>query len=164
MVRIRATCPQCDHDVELTSDDVTAFVCADTNEGSYAFRCPDCDVAVSVEADARIIELLVDRGVDKRVWHLPAELAETKHGERLQYDDLLDLHFLLQRDTWFAELEAMTLASMVPQSELGAFLATDAGADADAVARRFGTTTWIAERALELRRSTQPMGHGAESV
>src|ERR1051325_11436649 len=92
MVRIRATCPQCDHDVELTSDDVTAFVCADTNEGSYAFRCPDCDVAVSVEADARIIELLVDRGVDKRVWHLPAELAETKHGERLQYDDLLDLH------------------------------------------------------------------------
>jgi len=150
MVRIRATCPQCEQDVELTSADVTALVCADTGDGSYAFRCPECDIAVSVEADLRIVDLLVDRGVKKRIWSLPAELREAKSGAKLQYDDLLDLHFVLQRDGWFAELEAMTVNSFLSMDELAGYVASrDASAvGADDVARHFNVPAWVATRAL----------------
>src|SRR5438105_6451867 len=43
---IRASCPTCG-DVELTSADVQVLVCTTTNEGSYAFRCPACRLAVA---------------------------------------------------------------------------------------------------------------------
>jgi len=154
VVKIRATCPQCDQDVELTSVDVTALVCADTGDGSYAFRCPECEIAVSVDADMRIDDLLVDRGVKKRIWTMPAELAEHHTGPKLSYDDLLDLHFVLQRDGWFSELEAMTVSAMVPTTELTGFLATHDGRhdDVTAVAERFKVSPWIAGRALGLAR------------
>jgi len=154
VVRIRATCPQCEQDVELTSVDVTALVCADTGDGSYAFRCPECEIAVSVEADLRIVDLLVDRGVKKRIWTLPAELAEHRSGPKLTYDDLLDLHFVLQRDGWFAELEAMAVNAIVPTEELTGFLATYDGRhdNVAAVAERFKVSPWIAGRALGLSR------------
>ena len=47
---IRASCPTCG-DVELTSRDVTVRVCAADSQGSYAFRCPTCALAVSKRAD-----------------------------------------------------------------------------------------------------------------
>jgi hypothetical protein len=164
MVRIRATCPQCENDVELTSVDVTALVCTDTGEGSYAFRCPECDIAVSVEADARIIDLLVDRGVAKRMWNLPAELAEAKRGEALQYDDLLDLHFVLQRETWFEDVEALTVGSMVPTDELSAMLTGSDPVDAAAVAKRFGTSVWLAQRAMDLHGARPTTSEGVETA
>ena len=72
---IRASCPSCG-DVELTSRDVTVQVCATNNQGSYAFRCPDCRFAVSKLAEQRIVDLLVSSGVRLSVWNLPAELDE----------------------------------------------------------------------------------------
>src|ERR1044071_8763337 len=58
MATIRASCPTCG-DVELTTRDVTVQVCSTNNQGSYAFRCPDCRMAVSKPAEARIVDLLV---------------------------------------------------------------------------------------------------------
>jgi hypothetical protein len=137
--------------VELTSADVTALVCADTGEGSYAFRCPECEIAVSVEAELRIVDLLVDRGVTKRIWSMPAEMREAKSGPRLQYDDLLDLHFVLQRDGWFAELEALTVNSFVPLDELAGYVSSRDGlAAADDIAEKYNISPWIATRALAL--------------
>ena len=101
---IRASCPTCG-DVELTSRDVSVQVCASNNQGSYAFRCPACAVAVSKLAEQRIVDLLVSSGVRLSVWSLPAELDEPRSTEpALSYDDLLEFHQLLQEDGWFERL------------------------------------------------------------
>jgi uncharacterized Zn finger protein len=100
---IRASCPTCG-DVELTSRDVTVQVCATNNQGSYAFRCPACNIAVSKMAEQRIVDLLVSSGVRLSVWSLPAEMDEVRSGPALTYDDLLELHQELQSDDWFVRL------------------------------------------------------------
>ena len=100
MAIIRASCPDCG-DVELTSRDVTVRVNSNTNEGSYAFQCPECQMAVSKTAEPRIIDLLVSSGVELYVWKPPAELLEEKTGPVISYDDLLEFHYDLQQDNWF---------------------------------------------------------------
>lgn len=102
---IRASCPTCG-DVELTSRDVTVRVCAADNQGSYAFRCPECTFAVAKLADPKIVDLLVSSGVRLSVWHLPAELGESHEGSPIGYDDVLDFHYELQQDGWFERLVA----------------------------------------------------------
>jgi hypothetical protein len=97
---IRASCPTCG-DVELTSRDVSVQVCATNNQGSYAFRCPTCNVAVSKLAEQRIVDLLVSSGVRLSVWSMPAELDELHSGPPIAYDDLLEFHRELEADNWF---------------------------------------------------------------
>jgi hypothetical protein len=104
MATIRASCGDCG-DVELTTRDVEVRVCSDDNRGTYSFRCPVCRMAVVKSAEPRIVELLVASGVRLSTWRLPAELSETREGEPISHDDLLDFHELLERDdTWLARL------------------------------------------------------------
>ncbi len=103
MATIRATCPSC-ADVELTTRDLRVQVCSDTNQGSYTFQCPTCRMAVAKQAEPRIIDLLVSSGVRMQVWRLPAELSETKEGPPFVWDDVLELHDLLQRPDCFEQL------------------------------------------------------------
>lgn len=103
MATIRATCGDCG-DVELTTADVHVRVCIEDNSGTYHFRCPRCHMAVVKPAEPRIVDLLVASGVDVSTWRLPAELYETHSGPRIDHDDLLDFHQMLESDEWFAEL------------------------------------------------------------
>ena len=103
MATIRATCPSC-ADVELTTRDLSVQVCSDTNQGSYSFRCPTCQLAVSKPAEPRIIDLLVSSGVRMNLWRLPAELHEPKQGQPFRWDDVLEFHDLLQAPDWFDQL------------------------------------------------------------
>lgn len=103
MATIRASCPSCG-DVELTTRDVRVLLCSDTNEGSYAFQCPACTVAVSKAAEPRVVDVLVASGVKLTVWQLPAELNETHQGPAIGYDDLLQFHFELQSEDWFERM------------------------------------------------------------
>lgn len=103
MTTIRASCPSCG-DVQLHPGDLLVRVCADDNQGSYCFNCPECGFGVAKDAGARIVELLVSTGVRMDVWRLPAELHEPKIGPRLTHDDLLDLHLMLQEEHWFDRL------------------------------------------------------------
>jgi len=103
MATIRATCADCG-DVELTTADVRVRVCLEDNSGSYHFRCPRCQMAVVKQAEPRIVDLLVASGVELSTWSLPAELFEPHTGPRIDHDDLLDFHELLERDDWFADL------------------------------------------------------------
>jgi hypothetical protein len=105
MAIIRASCPDCG-DVELTSRDVTVRVNSVTNEGSYAFQCPECQLAVSKAAEPRIIDLLVSSGVELYVWKMPAELLEERAGPPINYDDLLTFHYDLQQTDWFERVTA----------------------------------------------------------
>lgn len=107
MATIRASCPTCG-DVELTSRDVTVLVCVTNNEGSYAFQCPRCRVAVSKNAEPKIVDLLVSSGVRMNVWQLPAELDEPRTGDAISYDDLLEFHFELQQDDWMEKLTSVS--------------------------------------------------------
>lgn len=106
MATIRASCPECG-DVELTTRDVRVLLCSTTNEGSYAFRCPVCRLAVSKPADPRVMDVLVSSGVRLSVWHMPAELDEAKAGDPIGYDDLLSFHELLQTDGWLDQVTTM---------------------------------------------------------
>lgn len=96
MATIRASCNACG-DVELTTRDVRVVMCSKTNEGSYAFQCPACRLAVSKPAESRVIDVLVAAGVAVTIWHMPAELEEVHTGPAISYDDLLEFHFALQR-------------------------------------------------------------------
>ena len=100
---IKASCPTCG-DVELTTRDVQVLVCSTNNQGSYAFRCPDCRLSVSKPAESRVVDVLVASGVRLSVWQLPAELDEPHFGEPIGYDDLLAFHFELKGDDWFERL------------------------------------------------------------
>ena len=95
-------------DVELTTSDVRVRVCIEDNAGSYHFRCPSCQMSVVKPAEPRIVDLLVASGVELATWRLPAELYEPHFGDRINHDDLLDFHTLLDHDDWFD-----TVASMV---------------------------------------------------
>jgi hypothetical protein len=107
MAMIRASCSTCG-DVEFTSRDVTVRVCRDDNAGTYTFACPTCGIAVTKDAEPRIVELLVASGVELVTWSLPAEIHETKQGDPIDHDDLLDFHALLETDGWMETLHRMT--------------------------------------------------------
>ncbi len=83
---------------------MTVRVCAADNQGSYAFRCPRCSLAVSKPADPKIVDLLVSSGVRLSVWHLPAELYEAHEGSAISYDDLLEFHYAIQQEGWLEKL------------------------------------------------------------
>jgi hypothetical protein len=100
MATIRATCGDCG-DVELTSADVSVRVCTMDNQGTYAFRCPKCQMIVVKPAEHRTIDLLVASGVPLSHWDLPAELDERPVGPPLTHDDLLSFHHLLYDDMLF---------------------------------------------------------------
>ena len=106
MATIRATCGECG-DVELTTADVRVRVCIEDNSGTYNFRCPQCTMTVVKPAEPRIVDLLVASGVELATWKLPAELYEPRFGDRINHDDLLDFHELLEGDQWFDTLAGM---------------------------------------------------------
>lgn len=103
MARIRASCPECG-DVELSIDQVRVVVCSTTNDGSYTFRCPSCQVAVTKSAPTRVIDVLVASGVSLAFWSMPAELEESHSGPAICHDDLLAFHFDLERADCMSEL------------------------------------------------------------
>jgi uncharacterized Zn finger protein len=102
---IRASCPTCG-DVEFTAEAVTVRVCAADNAGSYAFRCPECEMAVAKPADQRVVDLLLAAGARAEMWDLPAELGELHEGPPITYDDILEFHYAIQQDGWFDRLVA----------------------------------------------------------
>jgi hypothetical protein len=105
--RVRATCPTCG-DVELGVDALTAVVCTSTSEGSYAFQCPSCQLAVVKPAEPHVIELLASAGVHLATFEMPAELEEPHTGAPFTHDDLLAFHDRLEEDGWFAEVLSLT--------------------------------------------------------
>ena len=106
MAIIRASCPDCG-DVELVGADVTVRMCANVGQGSYAFRCPSCRLAVARQAEPRIVDLLVSSGLSLDVWRLPAELSEVHTGPLFTHDDLLEFHELLAGNAWFTTVSEM---------------------------------------------------------
>jgi hypothetical protein len=104
--RIRATCPTC-AEVELRGTDVALKVCTQPERSFYSFTCPACVMVVVKPADERVIRLLVSGGLKPEYWEPPAELLEEHHGPAFGYDDLLDLHLLLESGDFWERLQAV---------------------------------------------------------
>lgn len=98
---IKAHCPMCG-EVELTPGEVSLHADAEAGPDSYyAFTCPDCALRIHKRADERVVRMLESAGVAR----LGEErVAVRASGPPFTYDDLLDLHGLLQTDGWFDEL------------------------------------------------------------
>jgi hypothetical protein len=103
---IKAQCPRCGT-VRLRPHQVTVRVCADDGSAAYRFSCPRCAVRVSHATSQPVVDLLVQAGVHRESWRLPAELGEARHGPPLTADDLLDFHLLLNAADWPAKLAAL---------------------------------------------------------
>lgn len=91
---------------------VVLTVASGTTEGTYTFVCPLCDDRVKKQADRKVVMLLLSAGVEVRevVTHPSQgdpEVADPDRrpdGPPLSVDDLIDFHFLLQREDWLEEL------------------------------------------------------------
>ncbi|MEX2099992.1 MAG: hypothetical protein WEB19_01125 [Acidimicrobiia bacterium] len=111
MTTVRAQCPTCG-DISLEIVELTVRVCTDgVTPGAYRFRCPSCGDPVTRTASERIVDLLVSAGAVQEKWSWPAELKERPSGPPLTPDDLLDLHVMLEDDTWFERLVALVQRS-----------------------------------------------------
>lgn len=104
MTTIKATCPHCG-EVDLTADDILLRIGAVEVVNTYGFTCPKCYEFVEKPADDRVIRLLLSGGVMPMLVHVPAEAFEVHSGPRIDLDDLLEFHMLLQRDDWFDRLK-----------------------------------------------------------
>lgn len=96
---------------------VVLTVASGTTEGTYTFVCPLCDDRVKKQADRKVVMLLLSAGVEVRevVTHPSqgdpegddpegADPNRRPEGPPLSVDDLIDFHFLLQREDWLEEL------------------------------------------------------------
>lgn len=103
MTTIKATCPGCG-EVDLKADDIILRIGAASGANSYGFTCPDCSEFVEKNADERVVRLLLSGGVVPVPVHVPAEALEPHTGPPISYDDILDLHQLLESDDWVERL------------------------------------------------------------
>lgn len=97
---IKAHCPMCG-EVDLTPPDVSLHADVVVSaESYYAFSCPDCGLRIHKRADERIVRMLESAGVAR---YREVETA-TVQDPPFTYDDLLDLHRLLETADWFDQL------------------------------------------------------------
>lgn len=97
---IKAHCPMCG-EVDLTPHDVSLHADVAVGPDSYyAFSCPDCGLRIHKRADERIVRMLESAGVART----EETVARRVEAPPFTYDDLLDLHRLLETDGWFDEL------------------------------------------------------------
>lgn len=98
MTTIKTNCPACG-EIDLVPDDIELHTAPDAGRPSfYAFGCPECLLVVRKHADERVVRLLVSAGV---TCVAPRTVTD---DPPFTYDDLLDLHALLDSDGWFSEL------------------------------------------------------------
>lgn len=111
MAIIRTNCPTCG-EVDLSPEAISLEVAGDGDRGRYAFTCPDCSADVIRAADRRAVGLLLAAGATSYGSEAPAESAPSLPAEdrnpcpdapAFTLDDLIDLHFLLQDETWITQ-------------------------------------------------------------
>ena len=112
---VRATCPACG-EVDLPANEVELRLDPSAEDdavltGRYAFTCPSCLTTISKDADRRAAELLMEGGAQVKFIVVAKHPENPPAGRALTWDDLLDLHVLLERDDWFELLMREPAAS-----------------------------------------------------
>lgn len=98
----------------MGSSSVVLTVEEGRTEGRYSFICPQCTETVEKRADRKVVMLLLSAGVEVQevprlempVTH-PSMMAPARDdldGPPFTTDDLIDFHFLLERNDWLEQL------------------------------------------------------------
>lgn len=112
MTRYLVRCPGCEREIPVSTDGVLLLTSADPAVASrVVFMCPRCSRRASAEVDRDVAEALMEAGVDVSFGHpsLGRRLEHHPGGPPLGYDDLLDLHLLLEQPDWFDQLLGTTV-------------------------------------------------------
>ncbi len=98
MVRVKSRCCTCG-EVALSLEDILLIEHGDGEGTYYSFICGTCNVAQAYPADSRFIDFMRMNGRDPIVLVEPIEIKESSENPPLTWDDLLDLHLQLQKDS-----------------------------------------------------------------
>ena len=108
MTTIRTTCNTCG-EVDLHPDDIVLAIDETRErEGAYRFECPKCLLTIEKRADRKIVALLVSAGVEIRRTGEPGPESDNPYPEArpqgpvLTLDDLIDLHFEMEKTEFLA--------------------------------------------------------------
>jgi hypothetical protein len=102
MTSIRTNCPRCG-EVEMDASLVLLTLQGSSGEGIYSFVCPVCEDVIEKPADQKIVTLLRSAGVETAEGAEESDVSRPE-GPPFTLDDVIDFHFLLRRDDWFARL------------------------------------------------------------
>ena len=92
--------------MRVAPEAVTVRACLDTEEWSYRFTCPKCQLrTVGACATERLMDAM-NAGADFEAWSLPAEFEERPDGPPLNAFDVLELHRLLLEPDWFSRVRS----------------------------------------------------------
>lgn len=113
MADIRANCPSCGQ-VGMSAEAISLQIASDGERGQYAFTCPDCSTDVAYPANSKVVAVLLAAGAsahaapeEEAAAARPSLPAEDRNpcpdAPAFTLDDVIDLHFLLQKHAWLAE-------------------------------------------------------------
>ncbi|MBT8198718.1 MAG: hypothetical protein KJP12_06650 [Acidimicrobiia bacterium] len=94
MTTIRTTCNRCG-DVELTSDDLSLELAADSGSGTYRFECPFCGIPQRRPASERVVSILMATGVAYRIVPTDGPITE---------DEIHSFVSALDEEGWLSEI------------------------------------------------------------
>ncbi len=97
MVRVKSRCCNCG-EVVLALEDILLVEHGDGEGTFYTFICNTCGGAQAYAADGRFIDFMRMNGCEPVVLVHPIESKQAKGAPALTWDDLLDLHLLLEHE------------------------------------------------------------------
>lgn len=95
MIRVKSRCWKCG-EVALELDDLLLVEHGDGDGTFYTFICGTCGEAQAYPADARFVDFMRMNGREPVLLPPPIECKEAEGSPPLTWDDLLDLHLLLE--------------------------------------------------------------------
>lgn len=98
MVRVKSRCWKCG-EVDLSLSDIILVEHGDGDGVYYSFICSTCGEAQAYAADSRFVDFMHMNGRDPLVLNPPIECKQKEGDPPLSWDDLLDLHLLLEGES-----------------------------------------------------------------
>ena len=97
MVRVKSRCCNCG-EVTLSLDEIILVEHGDGEGTFYTFICEACGGAQAYAADGRFIDFMRMNGHEPVFLEHPIEGKQAQDAPPLTWDDLLDLHLMLERE------------------------------------------------------------------
>ena len=110
MIIIRTECPKCG-EIAIPISEMHLHDNTGSELRYYSYHCPHCEGVRGDEADPNFAGFLVAQGIIPERERFAPEILEVHDGPDFTYDDILDLHFLLDGAEWVQDLASCTEAA-----------------------------------------------------
>lgn len=84
-------------------DEIKILSCLDFEQDELVFFCQNCQQESRKTIKGKVLQLLHSNGTKVETWSIPEEYFETKQGQPVNHDDLLDFHIHLKDEQMFAQ-------------------------------------------------------------